>query len=149
MSGAAHELDDESGCDTVKLGRQESLRLLAGAAYGRVVFSHQALPAIRPVNHLLDDGMIIIRTRLSAQLAIIVRADGGTGEVVAYEADELDPILHTGWSVVVTGFARSVTDPTRVARYRRLLRPWVNKTMNAVIEIEPKIVTGIRLVPHP
>ncbi|MEV4128609.1 pyridoxamine 5'-phosphate oxidase family protein, partial [Nocardia sp. NPDC049707] len=50
------------------------------------------------------------------------------------------------WSVVVTGLARPVTDPERIARYEQLLHPWVDQVTDTVIEIEPSIVTGIRLV---
>lgn len=38
---------------TESLSRYEALRLLKGAKIGRLVFSHQALPAVRPVNHVL------------------------------------------------------------------------------------------------
>lgn len=41
----------------------EAMRRLAGVSYGRVVFTLNALPAIRPVYHLVDNGHIIIRTR--------------------------------------------------------------------------------------
>lgn len=68
------------------------------------------------------------------------------GVVVAYEADDLDPRRRTGWSVVVTGLATEVSDPEQVARYQRLLHPWVNMAMDTVVAIEPEIVTGIRIV---
>ncbi len=45
------------------------------------------------------------------------------GVVVAYEADVIDPETHLAWSVVVTGYARPVTDPEELSRYRALLRP--------------------------
>lgn len=51
-----------------------------------------------------------------------------------------------GWSVVVTGLATEVSDPEQVARYQRLLHPWVNMAMDTVVAIEPEIVTGIRIV---
>jgi Pyridoxamine 5'-phosphate oxidase len=38
----------------------ESWRLLAGVSLGRIVFTRRAMPAIRPVNHLVDDKTIII-----------------------------------------------------------------------------------------
>jgi len=80
----------------VELGRDEALKLLAEAPLGRVVFSHQALPAIRPVNHLVEpNGDIVIRTHTGA--ALLGRA--ARSEVVAYEADDLDPATRTGWSV--------------------------------------------------
>ncbi|MFD8141548.1 pyridoxamine 5'-phosphate oxidase family protein [Streptomyces sp. NPDC059708] len=37
-----------------ELDRAEALRLLATVSLGRVVFTHRALPAVRPVNHLVD-----------------------------------------------------------------------------------------------
>ncbi|GAB4585591.1 pyridoxamine 5'-phosphate oxidase family protein [Nocardia sp. IFM 10818] len=131
--------------DTVHLTREEALRLLSSVSYGRVVFTREALPAIRPVNHLLDEGeIIVVRTRLTSRLTSAVRADANV--VVAYEADDIDPIRQLGWSVVVTGIARTVTDPERVARYERLLRPWVTGAMDTVVAIEPTLVTGVRLV---
>jgi nitroimidazol reductase NimA-like FMN-containing flavoprotein (pyridoxamine 5'-phosphate oxidase superfamily) len=117
-----------------------ALALLAGVGFGRVIFTRNALPAVRPVNHCLDDGQIIIRTRLSAA---VTRA---TGEVVAYEADDLDPVRRLGWSVVVTGTARAVDDPERIAPLEQLLHPWVDQPMNLVIAIDTQRVTGYRFV---
>jgi nitroimidazol reductase NimA-like FMN-containing flavoprotein (pyridoxamine 5'-phosphate oxidase superfamily) len=132
--------------DVVELDRTEAMRLLASIGHGRVVFTSNALPAIRPVNHLVHDGRVIVRTRLAAKVSVAVRSNADTGVVVAYEADDLDPERRLGWSVVVTGLATTVSDPDQVARYEQLLRPWVNKVMDTVIAIEPEIVTGIRIV---
>ncbi|UAK35883.1 pyridoxamine 5'-phosphate oxidase family protein [Nocardia asteroides] len=128
----------------VEIDREEALRLLASVAYGRVVFTRDALPAIRPVNHFVEDGVVVVRTRVTSRLTDTVRADPCV--VVAYEADDIDPVTHVGWSVVVTGLARTVTDPERVVRYTSLLRPWAEGGMDTVVAIEPTIVTGFRLV---
>jgi nitroimidazol reductase NimA-like FMN-containing flavoprotein (pyridoxamine 5'-phosphate oxidase superfamily) len=127
-----------------ELDRAEAMRLLASVDYGRVVFNVQALPAIRPVNHLLDDGMIIIRTRLTSAISSAIQSTERI--VVAYEADSFDSQTRTGWSVVVAGRAETITDPDRVAHYERLLHPWVNHA-DTVIAIEPEIVTGLDIVP--
>jgi Pyridoxamine 5'-phosphate oxidase len=95
------------------------------------------------VNHLVDNGEIVIRTRLTAKLT--TAASPPDGIVVAYEADELDPIRRVGWSVVVTGIARPVTDTARLARYERLLHPWVDQAMDTVVGIHSEIITGFRL----
>ncbi|MFD6221907.1 pyridoxamine 5'-phosphate oxidase family protein [Nocardia asteroides] len=134
----------EDGRDVVELERAEALRLVAGAPFGRVVFTRDALPAIRPVNHLVDGEAIIVRTRVTSRLTSAVH--GNAPVVVAYAVDDIDPVRRTGWSVMVTGFARTVTDPERVARYERLLRPWVGRVMDTVLAIEPEIVAGIRLL---
>jgi len=127
-----------------KLASVEAMRLLASVGYGRLVFTLNALPAIRPVNHLVDDGQIIIRTRLTTAISAAVQS--ATELVVAYEADSLDHESRTGWSVVVTGRARTVTDSGQISRYERLLHPWVNHADN-VLAIEPDIVTGLRIGP--
>ena len=126
-----------------ELTRGESVRLLASAGMGRVVFTHQALPAIRVVNHLLDDGHVIIRSHLGT--ALTVAAGFAAGVVVAYEADAIDPGDHLGWSVVVTGTARLVRDPGEAARYKQQLHPWVAGNMDQVIRISIEMITGFRL----
>ncbi len=68
----------------IDLDRAEAMRLLA--SYGRVVFTRRALPTIRPVNHLIDDGRVVLRTRLAAKASIEVRSRNNSGKVVAYEA---------------------------------------------------------------
>jgi nitroimidazol reductase NimA-like FMN-containing flavoprotein (pyridoxamine 5'-phosphate oxidase superfamily) len=126
-----------------ELDSGQALRLLGSVALGRVVFTWHALPAIRPVNHVLDAGHIIIRSHSGA--AIVSDADTDRGVVVAYEADDIDPITHLGWSVVVTGTAHLVTDPGQKNRYQQMLTPWLDREMDQVIRICPEIVTGFRL----
>ena len=127
-----------------ELPKDEALRLLASVPFGRVVFTARALPAVRPVNHVLDRGSIIIRTSLGSALSTDV---DGTGTVVAYEADEIDPVTRQGWSVVVVGRALPVTDALLSARYRQALQPWVAGHRDQVIAIGTDMVTGYRLTP--
>ena len=130
--------------ELAELPKDEALRLLASVPFGRVVFTARALPAVRPVNHLVDGGRIIIRTSLGSALSTDV---DGTGTVVAYEADEIDPATHQGWSVVVVGRAVPVTDELHRLRYRELLQPWAAGQRDEVIAISTDMVTGYRLVP--
>jgi nitroimidazol reductase NimA-like FMN-containing flavoprotein (pyridoxamine 5'-phosphate oxidase superfamily) len=127
----------------LELARTECWQLLAGVSLGRVVFTMGAMPAIRPVNHLVDGERIIIRSHLGA--AITAHAGAGDGTVVCYEADDLDPVRHTGWSVIATGMARLVREDAAIARYRQLLEPWAEGQMDYVISIEPRLISGIRL----
>ena len=117
-------------------------QLLRGTSLGRVVFTMNALPAIRPVNHVIDGHTIIIRSHLGS--AITGRASGD-GAVVCYEADDIDPVWQTGWSVTATGTARLVTDSATASRCQRSLEPWVAGAMDQVITITPAMITGIRL----
>jgi nitroimidazol reductase NimA-like FMN-containing flavoprotein (pyridoxamine 5'-phosphate oxidase superfamily) len=133
---------------SIELTEGECLRLLASVSIGRVVFTQRAMPAIRPVNHVVDGRTIIIRTHLGAAIAARASDDGGEprGSVVCYEADDLDPARRTGWSVIVTGMARLVTDPAVADRYATAIEPWIAGDLNQVVAIEPQFITGIRLV---
>lgn len=108
---------------------------------GRVVFTRDALPAIRPVNHVLMDDRVVIRTHTGA--AVLGPAQDGA--VVAYEADALDPQTRTGWSVVVTGLARLVEDAARQRRYGARLQPWAAGTHDQMVTITLDMVTGYRI----
>ncbi|WP_405820560.1 pyridoxamine 5'-phosphate oxidase family protein [Streptomyces sp. NBC_01390] len=129
----------------VELDSAEALRLLGTVSLGRIVFTRHALPTVRPVNHVLDRGDIVIRTHEAAALTSSAQGNGGPGVVVAYEADAIDPDTHLGWSVVVTGYARLVTDPGELARYERMLRPWAEQSMDRAVRIRPDLVTGVLL----
>ncbi len=120
------------------------MRLLGSVSLGRVVFTARALPAIRPVSHLVDGDLIIIRTDSGAAITSELRAEAGT--IVAYEADAIDLAEHLGWSVIVVGVAHRVIDPDEAAVYRRALRPWVTGAKDQVIAIHADMVTGFRLV---
>lgn len=126
------------------LTRGQAMRLLRTVPMGRIAFTHRAMPAIRPVNHIVDSaGRIIIRSHEGA--AIVMAAEAERGTVVSYEADQIDTEARAGWSVVATGLARIVDDPDQAARYRERLTPWVTGQMDYIIAIEPTIVTAFEL----
>lgn len=126
------------------INRSDSLRLLGDATMGRVVFTHRALPAIRPVNHVVEGERIVIRVDRESALARAVGANAH--DVVAYEADDIDPIDHLGWSVIVIGRAQVLEDGEAAARYRQALQPWVAGTFDDIIVIDAEMVDGFRLL---
>ena len=128
----------------VPIPEQEALGLLASVDFGRLVFTEHALPAVRPLNHIVDDGEVVVRTRLGSRVA--TRATPPVVDVFTYEADDIDAEERVGWSVVVTGRAAVVTDPERLQRCADRLRPWVDLPMDVTIAIRPEIITGVRLV---
>lgn len=129
------------------LDRGDALSLLRSVSLGRLVFTQRALPAIRPLNHLLDGEDIIIRLGDGSALASLTVPGDTAGAVVAYQADAIDLARHVGWSVVVTGYARLVENPAELDRYRDLPRPWTARAMTDVLRIRPELVTGFRLIP--
>nr|WP_246461978.1 pyridoxamine 5'-phosphate oxidase family protein [Nocardia transvalensis] len=121
----------------------EAMRLLAGTLFGRVMFTREALPSMCLVNHLVeDDGTVVLRAGLIAPSSGVLRA--GQRDVLAYEADEFDPVRYVGWSVVVVGFASVVTDSALLAGYRERLPAWGQS--DTFLAIEPSTITGARLV---
>jgi Pyridoxamine 5'-phosphate oxidase len=125
----------------LELPRSESLRLLASVPVGRLVFTHQALPAIRPVNHIVDDDKIVIGLTSGSAIA---GSAGQDGTVVAYEADSLDLETRQGWTVIVVGIARLESEAA-ARQYRDELHPWLAGAMTDIISISSEIVTGYRL----
>ena len=57
------------------LTREQAMRLLRSVPMGRIAFTYHAMPAIRPVNHIVDEaGRIVIRSHEGA--SIVTAADG-------------------------------------------------------------------------
>lgn len=123
-----------------QVSRQQALRLLGSVSLGRIAFTAHAMPEIRPVNHILDDEDIIIRSHVGAAIL------STHGKVVSYEADALDPDSHLGWSGMVLGKAQVVEDPAAVERYSRMVEPWVDRQMDYVIRIHPETITGYEIL---
>ncbi|PVZ06280.1 nitroimidazol reductase NimA-like FMN-containing flavoprotein (pyridoxamine 5'-phosphate oxidase superfamily) [Actinomycetospora cinnamomea] len=128
--------------ETEALPVTECWTRLASVPVGRLVFTERALPAVHPVNFLVHGRSVIIRTGPGTKLDAARR-----GDVVAFEADHIDPGSRTGWSVLVVGHAAVVGDVDRlVAVLDPQHRPWVRGRGIHVIEVCGERVTGRRLV---
>lgn len=123
----------------------DALLLLGSVWLGRIVFTVDAAPTIRPVDHVVADGCVIVRTDVDTVLARILRRSGTWGVSVGYEADDIDLAKHIGWSVIVSGRAHLVTDPREIRRYRAILHSSVESPMDLAVRIRPSIVTGYLL----
>ena len=131
---------DRNGLEV--LSRDECLRLLGSAGLGRVAVTTAALPTILPVNFRFDGRQILIRTGRGTKLDAATR-----NAVVAFEADEVEPATREGWSVVVTGVARDLTDPDELAEAQTppLVR-WASGDDHRVVAISTEVVSGRRIV---
>jgi uncharacterized protein len=133
---------DRNGLEV--LGRDACLDLLATATLGRIGVSSGALPSVVPVNFRFDGRQILIRTGVGTKLDAAV-----ANAVVAFEVDEIDLVAHTGWSVMVTGIARELTEPGELATAQTPpLARWAPGTDHRVIAISPELVSGRRIVPR-
>lgn len=123
------------------LDRIQCLNLLQTVQVGRLVFTEQALPAVQPVNFRLWRGDVVIRVAGGWKLAAAAR-----NVVVAFEADELDHDLRTGWSVTVVGHAHVITDVSGLLNVGgSFLQSWVDGRRDFFMRIRVEKVTGRRI----
>lgn len=130
---------DRNGLEV--LGRDECLRLIGSATLGRLAITSRALPLVLPVNFRLVGERVVFRTGLGTKL------DAATsGNVVAFEVDDMDPLWHTGWSVLVTGVAHEVTDHAERAELEALGIPrWAPAAADRIVAVDTDVITGRRI----
>jgi nitroimidazol reductase NimA-like FMN-containing flavoprotein (pyridoxamine 5'-phosphate oxidase superfamily) len=123
--------------------RAECLRLLQSVPVGRLVYTTGGLPAVRLVNFLLDADTIVFSTGRGDKLRAAER-----GDVVAFEADDVDLDRHTGWTVTAIGHLSVVSDD-EAAELRRTLpvRSWLPMDDPRLVRVGVESVHGRRLVP--
>ncbi|HZB34082.1 MAG TPA: pyridoxamine 5'-phosphate oxidase family protein [Streptosporangiaceae bacterium] len=131
---------DSAGLEV--LSPHDCLALARTMPIGRIVFTDQALPAVQPVNFLLEDGCVIIRTGEGTKLAAAIR-----DTIVAFEIDDYDARTESGWSVTLVGRAESVVDVAESARLARLpLRTWAPGNRDRFVRIKPEYISGRRIL---
>jgi nitroimidazol reductase NimA-like FMN-containing flavoprotein (pyridoxamine 5'-phosphate oxidase superfamily) len=129
---------------TEKLEPKECLALLSSVRVGRVGWSGPLGPQVLPVNHRVLDGAVVFRTDLYSAIA-----DGTREGVAAFEADELEDRMQSGWSVLVVGRSEHLEDPAEIREvFRRLDEPWAPGSRQLVVRIVPAQVSGRRFLRH-
>jgi nitroimidazol reductase NimA-like FMN-containing flavoprotein (pyridoxamine 5'-phosphate oxidase superfamily) len=132
-------VDGRTGIEV--LDRDACVRLLARERVGRIAVVAGGMPVCLPVNFVLDDDRVVLRTAAGTKLDSAIR-----GSAVAFEVDDFDAGDQSGWSVMVSGRAEEVLDAEEVARLEGLpLRPWSPHEKSHWIVIHPESVTGRRL----
>jgi nitroimidazol reductase NimA-like FMN-containing flavoprotein (pyridoxamine 5'-phosphate oxidase superfamily) len=119
----------------------ECYRLLAPRGIGRIAFETASGLAVLPVNYLVTDGTVVIRTGSGSMIG--VHGDGP----VSFEADHFDLELGQGWSVLVRGDAHRVLQPAELTKLRDScdLRPWPTGEHDLFVRIVPSQLTGRRI----
>jgi nitroimidazol reductase NimA-like FMN-containing flavoprotein (pyridoxamine 5'-phosphate oxidase superfamily) len=124
------------------LNRRRCLDLLATVRVGRLVFTEDAMPAVQPVNFRLWRDDVVIRVAGGPKLAAATN-----NLVVAFQADELDPDLRTGWSVTVVGHAHPITDVSELVELSgTFVQPWVDGRRDHFVRIRTEKMTGRRFL---
>lgn len=127
----------------VELSTDECWRLLATQQVGRLAYALPEGPRIVPVNFVLREQGVELRTTSYSELAT-----HAPGHPVAFEVDELDAEHRSGWSVVVTGRCeRVLEEPDSVfsAPAEGSTTPWAGGRRPMVLRIEVDRVSGRRV----
>ena len=127
----------DGGGTLTELHEDECWDLLRARTVGRVGWQGSDGPTIVPVNYVIDERAVIIRTAPHTDLG----REGSVREM-AFEVDDLDPVARSGWAVLVRGRRR--LDPEA---YGKTPRPevWVGGSRWLVLRIEARTITGRRL----
>lgn len=129
------------GAGLRRLDAEECWALLGTHGVGRIAVPTVEGPAIVPVNYSIVDGSVVFRTEPHASPA---RA---AGRRVAFEVDRIDEAFSRGWSVLVRGTARAVTDPDEVRRLaeRAYGEPWAGGQRPLWLRIDATGISGRRI----
>ena len=132
----------EARTGLIRLSQQECAELLASASVGRIVFVDDGQPLALPVNFAWHEDTIVFRTGEGQKLHAAT-----VGQTVAFEVDSIDDVTHQGFSVIVKGTAREVTDWAEQEQLEQLpVRPWQRQPWRrGWVCIDPSAITGRRL----
>jgi uncharacterized protein len=121
------------------LTRAESLDLLQHrASIGRLAFIAGGHPMILPVNYAADKDTIVFCTMPGTKLSAV-----GAGAEVVFEVDMNSAEYRSGWSVIVRGTAREITDARRLDGLRwGALRSWAVPSTEQWVEISIDEISG-------
>jgi hypothetical protein len=124
-----------------EIGREECIRLLRGETVGRVAFCSEGHPVVLPVNFVVLNESVIFRTGPGAKLEAAV-----LGGPIAFEVDAIDRWYHEGFSVLVVGRCREVTDPPELEFLKHApLVPWAGAGRDHFVKISLDEVSGRRI----
>jgi nitroimidazol reductase NimA-like FMN-containing flavoprotein (pyridoxamine 5'-phosphate oxidase superfamily) len=115
------------------------VQLLESTPIGRIAFSTDDGLLVLPVNFKWYEDSIVFRTLEGQKLAAAAEH-----QQVCFEVDHWDAATRTGWSVVVQGVAREVTNWAEDARLDELgLVPWTKAEWRPIwVRIEPTMISG-------
>jgi uncharacterized protein len=121
-----------------ELSQQECTSRLSRNGVGRIALCTPNGPVVVPVNFVMDNGTVLLRTAPYTLIA------AHAWDRAAFEIDDIDDDMRRGWSVLVMGRAAPVGDIDEVgdARAANELTPWAPGSRHMYIRITPDRITG-------
>jgi len=115
------------------------VQLLESTPIGRIGFSADGELLVLPVNFKWYEDSVVFRTLEGQKLAAAAE-----NQHVCFEIDDWNAATRTGWSVVVQGVAREVTNWAEDTRLDQIgLVPWAKAEWRPIwVRIEPTMISG-------
>lgn len=128
--------------DLVVLDADECWELLASVPVARVGLQIEGRIDVLPVNHTVVGQRVAWLSSTGTKLGA-----AAAEQPVALEADQIDESGHRGWSVVVHGTARIVTDEDRKQQlFDAEVTPWVAPDQRTLwVEVADPSISGRRV----
>lgn len=126
----------------VELDEAMCWTLLGDHGVGRVALTLEDGPVVLPVNYQVLDGEVMFSTGGASPLAAAADTE------IAFEADHIDDAFSKGWSVLIVGTVRSVSDEGAAQRLRETSysTPWAGEEREHVMLLAPRRVTGRKIL---
>lgn len=128
-------MSDDNG-PVREMSEDECWERLRSTTFGRLATSAMGDVQITPINYVVRDGRLLLRTAQGGKLASVV-----VQSRVAVEIDEIGQ--EHAWSVIGKGDAHMVTRMDEADALEEAgLHPWVDTRKEVFVEIELDEVTG-------
>lgn len=123
-----------------ELDEAECWELLMGQQMGRIAWNSSRGPVALPITFVVHQHSVWIRTSAYSSMAREV-----DDMQIAVEVDELDPVTHLGWSVLVRGNAEVRYHHEEIPAEVSSLRAWPSGPRPLWVHLRPVEITGRRL----
>ena len=122
-----------------RLSAEECIALIAPGGVGRMLFVEPGRgPVAMPVNYRMDGADVVFRTGAGTGIVGSIRQGP-----VSFDVDHLDEALGEGWSVLVTGTASVINDPSELERAAGLgVEVWAGGDRPVYVRLRVRQVTG-------
>jgi uncharacterized protein len=121
----------------------ECRRLLDSTTIGRLGYVTESGPRIVPINFVVAADAVLFRTAPDNEIA-----RSAVGQWVAFEVDQADEFLQSGWSVLAVGVAEQASEELiRMLDVGQTPEPWASGDRVLFVTIPLTSLTGRRVLP--
>ena len=125
------------------LDRDECRRLLSSTNIGRLGYCAESGPRMMPMNYTLVNDSVTFRTGLDSEASNQL-----FDHPIAFEVDQVDEFLQSGWSVLVVGNAQPLDEGSLLLLdVAQSPEPWPEGPRSLVVQLPLTITTGRRVHP--